>query len=295
MRGYQDFVKESVFSLGEIIPKDRCNKLREDVLKAHKFSPEMFVSEAEYKTNPPKTGCNPGPGFNLAEKIDIKFIEQNKTLVEAMTRVLGKNYRLELVKFIMGIPQSWVPEWVNATGTHNLNVFSRREYWDISYFYGAHWHQDVVDFSGPKALKSKTFVVLYVYLDQVETSNAPIYVLPGSHKFGATTFPHYIDILPDSSAMYRDDHGHSGQFECRVITGGPGAVNFWHSLTLHRTSKISDIRPRVSLKYVFEKTSKEPSLIDELDATCQGPLVLEKHRRDMTATQLQSYFARSTK
>jgi hypothetical protein len=195
----------------------------------------------------------------------------------------------------MGIPQSWVPEWVNATGIHNLNVFVNEEYRNISYFYGAHWHQDVVDFSGPKALKSKSFIVLYVYLDKVEKTNAPIYILPGSHIFGATTFPHHIDILSDTSAIYKDDHGNGQEFECKVLIGGTGAVSFWHSLILHRTSKITDTRPRISLKYVFEKTTTEPSLIDELDATCAGPLVLEKHRRDMTAGQLQNYFARSTK
>jgi len=292
---YQDFVKEGVLSLGGIIPRQQCENLRQEVFNAYDFSPAMFLTEEEYIKNPPKAGCNPGPGYNLAEKIDLKFIEQVETFEQAMTKVLGKGYRLELVKFIMGIPISWVPEWVDAKNIHNLNVFIKEEYRDISYFYGAHWHQDVVDFSGPRALKNKTFIVLYVYLDEVKKDNAPIFILPRSHKFGATTFPHKIEFLDDSSVIYRDDNGRSAEFECRVITGGPGSVNFWHSLALHRTTKISDTRPRVSLKYVFEKTITDRTLIDDLDDTCEGSLVLERHRSDMSEEQLKNYFARSVK
>lgn len=292
MSDYQSFVKDGYFNLGKIISDEQCQNLLKQVQKAHEFSPSMFLTEEAHRANPPKSGTNPGPGYNLVEKIDIKFIEQDKTFAKAMTEILGEGYRLELVKFIMGVPQSWVPKWVDATGTHNLNSFLKEDYRDISYFYGANYHQDVVDFSGPKALKSKSFITLYVYLDKVEAVHAPIFLLPGSHKFGATAYPHKIKTLSDSAVIYADDQGRSEEFECKMITGDAGTVAFWHSLVLHKTTKITDVRPRISLKYVFEKTTTKYTLIDELDDTCDGPLVLEKHRTDMTEKQVKDYFSR---
>ena len=40
---------------------------------------------------------------------------------------------------------------------------------------------------------------------------------------------------------------------------------FWHSLLLHKTTIVKNSKPRISLKVVIEKNSKDQGLIDNKD------------------------------
>ena len=284
MNDYRSFVGDGFFSLGSIISKKKCQNLLNDVNKNRKISENIFLSEEEFCLNPRWNKVNPGPGIcNLAEKFDLDFIEKHEIIVEALAQTLGEKYRIELKKFIMGVPEHWIPDWVlkALVGSNNLNPFIKEEFRDITYYVGAEYHQDIIDYSGQKELKSKSFIVMYVYLDKVDDINSPLYVVPQSHKFGATIFPHDIIYNSDETVTYSNGKGKSERLKYLVLKGSPGTVNLWHSLTLHKTIPIKDQRPRISLKYVIEKDSSEKTLIDELDSTCLGELVLDKHRSDL--------------
>ena len=40
-------------------------------------------------------------GYNLAEKFDLKFIEENPVIQDCMSKVLGPDYNILLKKFIV--------------------------------------------------------------------------------------------------------------------------------------------------------------------------------------------------
>ena len=110
---YNSFLNEGFYKLGQILSKEECLDLVEQVFKNRDFGPNIFLDKEEYWANPKNSKVNPGPGVcNLAEEFNLDFILKNEDVVHAMEAVLGKNYRLELVKFIMGVPQSWIPGWL---------------------------------------------------------------------------------------------------------------------------------------------------------------------------------------
>lgn len=281
---YNSFLNKGFYKLGQILSKENCSDLVEQVFHKRDFGPKIFLDKEEYWANPKNSKVNPGPGVcNLAEEYNLDFILKNEKVVHAMEAVLGKNYRLELVKFVMSVPQSWIPDWLKEhleklNSSNNLNPYIHEKFQNITCYYGAAFHQDSIDYSGSKKINSKTFIVMYVYLDQVNVKNAPIHILPGSHMFGATVFPHEIEEAKDGTFYYLTDHGEK-TLNQEVITGNVGTVNFWHSLTLHKTEICYDERPRLSLKFIFEKNIKEHCLMDEIDASVCGPILLENAYR----------------
>ena len=46
-------------------------------------------------------------------------------------------------------------------GSNNLNPYLKKEFRDVTCYYGAEYHQDSIDYSGHKALKSKSFLIMY--------------------------------------------------------------------------------------------------------------------------------------
>lgn len=106
------------------------------------------------------------------------------------------------------MPDSWIPDWViheiDSLGVANLGPYIKPEFHDITYFHGIDFHQDLIDHPNRKA----DFITLYVYLDDVDEGMAPLAVVPRSHIFGATTFPHKITLHDGQNTLtYEDDRG----------------------------------------------------------------------------------------
>ena len=81
----------------------------------------------------------------------------------------------------MGVPDQWIPKWIKKKLTsmgssNNLNPFLKEKFRDVTCYYGAEYHQDSIDYSGSKALKSKTFIVMYIYFSDVSETDAAIYI-----------------------------------------------------------------------------------------------------------------------
>ena len=65
---------------------------------------------------------NPGKGkFNLAEKFDLNFIENNKEIKSILNNILGKDYEIVIKKFVVAVPESWIPSWLKQK-VNNLTM-----------------------------------------------------------------------------------------------------------------------------------------------------------------------------
>jgi hypothetical protein len=288
------FVDEGFLSFPRLIPGNDLTQILADVCKTRTisqcFTDELFTTEEKYLASPKQMRTNPGPGYNLTEKIDLDAIENNDNFVAAVESVLGKDYAILHKKFVVGVPDHWMPEWVKnrVKGVHakNVGAFIKKKYRDVTYFNGINFHQDVLDYSGDKA-RPDSFLTVYVYFETVTEHHSPLYVVPRSHKFGATIFPHDLEMNTDKQELFYSDRlGQSGVFKYHVLTGEAGDVNMWHALTLHGTRPTSSSIPRVSLRYMIEKNYANEStdtIIDRTNATISGPLaIIDRPKRSDT-------------
>lgn len=278
----QDFLENGLVDLGEVLDKQKCEELLQKVFASRDFGTSLFIDEEQHRKNPRFNKTNPGPGINLTEKMNLSFIEENPTFKNSMKKVLGSDYKIMLKKFIVGIQDDWIPKWVtkeiNELGASGLGPFIKPEFHDISYFHGVDFHQDLIDHPNRNA----DFITLYVYLDDVEQGMSPLFIIPKSHIFGATIFPHKITQEKNSNKLtYEDGKGNSDVFDFKMLTGGFGHIYFWSALILHGTQPAKVAKPRISLRYLIERgKSQESCLIDELNKNINGPLLLEKIRTD---------------
>jgi len=150
---------------------------------------------------------------------------------------------------------------------------------DITYFYGIDFHQDLIDYKDREA----DFLTLYVYLHDVGTHDAPLFLLEDSHKLGGTLFPHDL-TKNDGGWLYRDGRGHEIQTRQHLLTGPTGYAAMWHACTLHGTQPDAADNERLSLRYLI---ARKPGVaapgMDAVNATLLGPLSLEATRKDLDA------------
>ena len=275
----EDFPKNGFVQLGSILDKGKCQNLLDQIHSTRSFDSDLFLSESEFKSNPVMRGTNPQKGgYNLAEKLDLSFIENNPKFKESMEAILGSNYTILLKKFVMGTPESIMPDWLLAyTKGHkvaNLGPYIKPEYRDITYFHGIDWHQDIIDY--PNFVSD--FITVYVYLADTTEDTSPLYAVPKSHQLGATTFPHKIDIKSKNKLIYTNDLGKSEEFDYMMLLGSAGSVNFWHSSTLHGTQPHINSKPRISVRYLIQK---QTTLIDLANRNSIGYHSLENTRIDL--------------
>ena len=221
-----NFVEDGFCELGNVIDELECDNLLHRVKSTREFSSNLFLSEEEFNKNPHYRNKNPKmSGYNLAEKFDLKFIEENPVIQDCMSKVLGPDYNILLKKFIVAIPLEYIPDWVkkktNDVSSTNLGPYIKPEYADMTYFVGVDFHQDLIDHKDRLA----DFVTLYVYLDEVNENMSPLVIAPRSHIFGVTTFPHNV-ILDErkENIIYDDNDGHSDKFQVKTVLGKKGSV-----------------------------------------------------------------------
>ncbi len=278
----ESFLEDGFVDLGQVLDKKACYELLEQVYASRDFSSALFINEEEHKKNPRYQKTNPGLGINFTEKVDLSFIEESTAFRNAMTTVLGPDYNILLKKFIVGVPDDWIPDWIireiSGLGVANLGPYIKPEFHDITFFHGIDFHQDLIDHPQRKA----DFLTLYVYLDDVVDGMSPLAVVPKSHIFGATTFPHKITVHNGTNKLtYEDGRGRKGDFDFKFLIGGAGNVYFWSELILHGTQPQGVTKPRISLRYLIQSgKNDEPCLIDEFNNQIDGPLSLESVRDD---------------
>lgn len=283
------FLATGFASLGAILGVRECTELLNQIRSASEFSRALFKTEKEFRSGPDRRGLNPAPGRNILEHLDTTFLEEHAVLHGILTTVLGMGYEIVNKKAVVAIPGEWIPEWVKREirrlPVPNLGVFVKPRHANISYFYGIPFHQDIIDYQE----RYSDFVTVYVYLNKVHETQSPLHVIPNSHRFGATLFPHHLEHQArkgkKDSWTYSDGCHQEACLASRMLCGPAGSVYLWHPCILHGTlpSKLtrSARSNRVSLRYIVAKRSGAArSLLDKLNDQIQGPLQLENQHED---------------
>ena len=295
MQTYIDnLTEQGVCLFGEILDVNQTQELYQQMISARDFGPGLFMEEVEYLAQENHFNANPTKTFNFLNAFEpqLLFIEQDPILTGVLGKVLGDDYEVVIKKAVCGVPDAWLPQWVRArihdVNVANLGPYIRKPFRDITYFRGIDFHQDIIDWpQGRVELDPSSFLTLYVYLHEVTERDSPLHLLPGSHRLGATLFPHRLECLGNDRWTYEDDHGQ--QIECRdhTLAGGPGYVGLWHNCMLHGTRPLDDEsdRFRLSLRYLIGKSNdhKGSTTINKINDTLQGELRPIRTRRDLDA------------
>tara|TARA_B100000787_G_scaffold95875_1_gene70763 strand:- start:255 stop:1103 length:849 start_codon:yes stop_codon:yes gene_type:complete len=261
------FSKKGIIKFDKLLSSENYNRINIKLFQDRKWGKSLFLNEAEFKKQKQFKKINPGKNIqNLTNKYDLSFIEKNQTIGQCLNKILGKNYRIVLKKFIVSVPKDWMPTYVKnldkKSPLKNLNKFIKKKYRDVTYFQGLDFHMDSID----RQFQSNKFITLYVYLDDVTDDMSPLEILESSHKFGHDTWPHHIRNNTKKSLLFSIDNKKFYKLKKTVLSGNAGDVFIWTSNTLHGTSKpkIKSRKFRISLRYLIEKTSKKKTIIDKI-------------------------------
>ena len=84
------FLKTGLYSEKELISSEKCKILKDKIHLPGNLK-MIFQRETDYKKNPQVRKTNPGKGVqNLAEELDLKFIEKNTRLINILKVFLKK-------------------------------------------------------------------------------------------------------------------------------------------------------------------------------------------------------------
>lgn len=278
-----NLILQGAHIFGEILDSSKATDLYKKMRIKRAFGKDLFLTEQEYLEQKNHLNSNPTKDRNFLNNFteELAFVEQDKVLQNAITSLLGDDYEVVIKKAICGVPLVWLPSWV-AKKIENINVanlgaYIKPEYRDITYFRGIDYHQDIIDWpQGTTDLDPATFVTLYVYLHNVGEFDSPLYLLPKSHKLGATLFPHKLKKQITGEWLYQDENDHQLSCEEYMLTGKAGFVGIWHNCTLHGTQPVKNEAEemRISLRYLLAKSNTNKQLlgIDDVNASIKGNL-----------------------
>ncbi len=253
------FRKKGIVEFNQLLNKKKCNDLYNKIIKSRLWGDNLFKSEKVFQKKQQYKKTNPGKGkFNFAEKFDLNFIENNKEIKSILNNILGKDYEIVIKKFVVAVPESWIPYWlkqkVKNSLAPNLGPFIKNKYRDVTYFRGIDYHMDQIDFPN----HSSDFITLYIYLNDTTSKMSPLNILEGSHIFGPTKFPHIIRKCQNNNYLkYGTKLDNLKKFKKKKLLGKSGTVYIWSSLTLHGTQPQENKDDfRISLRYIIRKSNK---------------------------------------
>jgi hypothetical protein len=264
----EDFKKYGFIKISNLLNKKKCLELYNHLKEERKWDSSLFLAKEEYLKNPNPQKTNPGKNIqNLISKYDLSFIDKNPDIIKILTNILGKNYEIMLSKFVVAVPDNWMPNYVKKLlkieAAANINPYIKRKYRDVTYFRGLDYHMDSVDWEG----HNNKFITMYIYLNNVDSYMSPLNVIKKSHLNGHTPFPHYIKDFPKKKFLnYSVDNIKFSKFYKEKLIGKTGSCYIWTSNTLHGTAPSKKVSGdfRISLRYLIKKVDKSSSLIDKV-------------------------------
>ncbi len=261
------FSRKGILSMRKVLAKKTCNKIVNLIQNDRQWDQNLFLDKKDYLKQKVKKKLNPGKNIqNLYNNFQLDFIEKNREIKKTLNKILGNKYNIILAKFIVSVPNSWMPKYVRDFCKKepgiNLNKFIKKKYRDVTFFQGLDFHMDSID----RSFKSNKFITMYVYLNDVTSKMSPIEIIEGSHKFGHVPWPHFLRKNRKKSVEFSIDNKNFSKFKKNALTGSSGDVFIWTSNTLHGTSKPNnkDKKFRISLRYLIEKKNRKKSLIDDV-------------------------------
>lgn len=261
------FSKKGIITIRKALPKKACENVISLIEKNRNWDQSLFLEKKDFLKQKTVSKLNPGKKVqNLYNKINLSFIEKNTKIKQTLKTILGQKYNIILAKFVVSVPNSWMPKYVKdfckKNPGHNLNKFIKKKYRNVTFFQGLNFHMDSID----RSFKSNKFITMYIYLNKVSADMSPIELVQGSHKFGHVPWPHFIRRNKKKKLEFSVDNKNFHELKKQVLFGSTGDVFIWTSNTLHGTSKPNnkDKKFRISLRYLIEKKSKKESLIDKV-------------------------------
>ena len=274
-----DFINTGVIAFKRKLDKKACKKIIQAIRKKYKFGKHMFKTEKEFNQNTSAIAVNPAvKSNNFALKLNLDFIEKNKYIKKNLKELLGKKYKIMLKKFVVQMPENWIPLWVKNKIKNvinpNLNKYILPEYQQLSYFRGVDFHQDLIEHKMEKV----KFITFYIYLNKISKNNSPLNIIERSFEPGAQKFPHPLKKLKNNKVLYMNK-----VFKRRILTGDTGRFFMWSCLNLHGAGANNSKTPRISLRYKIRSNSfkSKTNLIDKLFEKVSGPKFLKKARTDV--------------
>jgi ectoine hydroxylase len=130
---------------------------------------------------------------------------------------------------------------------------------------GYPWHQDFSTWHLRDGLPDPRAVVVFTFLDDVTPTNAPLMVIPGSHRRGLVGVAErdpddgaYRQVLidPDRLAELADQGG------VEAMTGAAGTVMWMHSNLVHGSTENISPRRRALFSVVYAAADNRPTLAE---------------------------------
>lgn len=283
MSNLENFLKKGVIEFGSIIDKKKCKEIYDEVARTRDLSNNLFRSEKDFLDNPDSKKTNPGRGKNnFAEKFDFSFIEKNPIVRKSIESLVGKDHEILLKNFVIGVPDSWIPNWLKKKTEKqlaaNLGSYIKPEYRDVTYFRGIDFHMDLID----HANSIGDNITIYLYLNDVTDQMSPLNVVEGSHIFGATKFPHFLRNNEKNSIEYGSNEKNFRKFDKRIFVAAAGSLYLWSSFILHGTQPQQCDTPRISLRYDIKPNKKNKNiLINKFLKSIKGKLSMPVVRDDI--------------
>jgi hypothetical protein len=288
----EKFIEDGSHIFGHVLDAQKAGELYQKILEDRDFDSSLFLSEEDYLQEQNHLNTNPNKDTTLLNRYEkeLKFFSQDEYIQGFIKHFLGDDYVHIIPKVICGVPFHALPEWV-AKKVENINVanlgaYIKPQYRDITYFRGIDLHQDIIDWPDGKIEHDPaTFLTVYVYLHDVDSADAPLHLMPKTHKFGVSKFPHNIKRIKDDDWVYTDDNGRSMECKDIEIHGGAGWVGCWHACTLHGTQPVKSEKEkaRISLRFLVgkNKDNKSRTAIDDINDSIDGALSSKVMRDDL--------------
>jgi ectoine hydroxylase len=120
------------------------------------------------------------------------------------------------------------------------------------------WHQDFNQWYRQDGLQGPDALVVGVYLDDVNACNAPLMVIPKSHKRGLIYIPDRMEIDNEIVAELVRENG------IEALVGRPGSVVFLHANSVHGSTRNITPWPR-SICYMIYNSVANTSIAHPRD------------------------------
>lgn len=250
------------------IDEKKYDIISKEVINSRPWDEDIFRTYDDVFSNPRHEDIAVKKNnFNLAENLNLDFIENNFEFNHLLNKILGNDYEVILKKFVVSMPERLIPKWLNPILEKkldgNLAQYIKPKFRDISYFSGIDYHMDLLDYPDFDG----DYLTVYIYFTDVKADQSPLNIIEKSHIYGATRFPHFLKKSKNENKILYSKNGKNyDEFESKKLISKKGSIYLWSALTIHGTIKSTNSLPRVALRMSIKKNrnNKNITLIDDL-------------------------------
>ncbi|MDR3513459.1 MAG: phytanoyl-CoA dioxygenase family protein [Caulobacteraceae bacterium] len=267
-----DFIQAGRHVFPEPVDPAAAAELLAEIRAQRAFDETLFPSQAAFD-------ADPSPRRNLLDRFEdrLGFVERAPQLVEALSGLLGDDYRIADRRIVCSLPERAVPAWVKARldggPLGDLDAFVQPQFRDATYVCGADFRQDLAEGPDGGPDGGPDVITLWVGLQPVGREDAPVHLLDGSHALGATAFPHDLRTDGPGHWIYGDRRGQERLLRQEALTGPAGHAVLWHACALHGAPPAAD-QAQFALRYRLARGGVASVGVDVVNASLRGPLRL---------------------